>query len=288
MIATAAARLRLLRSRGRALPHPRTTTAATVAALRDGGCARRFLGGGADRESDVAARKLTERGAGDSAGSAASNRPGHYSGSEISQTLQELVGLVDKELKARKPDGSSDSTRMLKQEYQGKIRRSKSLEEMLSLVDEMMEKRLEPDASVYSALIRSCGNLGQWKRSLGYLKQMEKDGLSPNQDCYSAAISSCYRNRQFGQALWLLNKMERRGIEPDLVSFNSVISACGNMGQWQRALSLFAEMEKKGVEHDIFSFSSAISALGKAGHWKQALMLLDKMQRKGIEADDVC
>ena len=123
------------------------------------------------------------------------------------------------------------------------------------------------------------------KVTLQLLDEMQQRRLEPNVISFIATISACEKGRQWEKALQLLDEMQQRRLEPDVISFNAAISACGKGGQWDKALQLLDEMPQRRLDPDVISFSAAISACEKSEQWEKALELLDEMQQRKLEPD---
>ncbi|CAM9360667.1 unnamed protein product, partial [Ectocarpus sp. 4 AP-2014] len=146
----------------------------------------------------------------------------------------------------------------------------------LELLEEMLERRVVPDAAVFTAAMTAVDG---WSAALRLLEVMKREGVLPDVNTYNAALSVIARSGREDVALALLNRMRIDGYCPDIVSFNTAIDACASRETWQEAVELLeVDMPAAKVRPDVISFTSAIHACaGPAGNWEKAYQLLDAM-----------
>ena len=94
----------------------------------------------------------------------------------------------------------------------------------------------------YEQIHLSKESSGGSKVTLQLLDEMQQRRLEPNVINFNATISACEKGRQWEKALQLPYEMQQRRLEPNVISFNAAISACGKGGQWEKALELLDEM----------------------------------------------
>ncbi|CAM9800577.1 unnamed protein product, partial [Ectocarpus sp. 12 AP-2014] len=146
----------------------------------------------------------------------------------------------------------------------------------LELLEEMLERRVVPDAAVFTAAMTAVDG---WGAALRLLEVMKREGVLPDVNTYNAALSVIARSGREDVALALLDRMRIDGYCPDIVSFNTAIDACASREKWQEAVELLeVDMPAAKVKPDVISFTSAIHACaGPTGNWEKAYQLLDAM-----------
>ena len=73
-------------------------------------------------------------------------------------------------------------------------------------------------------------------QALQLLDEMPQRRLDPDVISFSAAISACEKSEQWEKALELLDEMQQRKLEPDVISFSAAISR----GPWDGPRSKFS------------------------------------------------
>jgi pentatricopeptide repeat protein len=126
----------------------------------------------------------------------------------------------------------------------------------LALLDEMHERRVQPDMYCYSAALTALDKARQPKRALALFDEMRRDGVAANVFTFTATISACAKGdaREARRGLALLDEMKAAGVEPNAITYNAAIAACGD--NWETALRLIDEMETHRLRPTRVSYSS--------------------------------
>jgi pentatricopeptide repeat protein len=77
---------------------------------------------------------------------------------------------------------------------------------------------------IYSAVLRAYGRGRQWQRVAGVLQEMRERRVQPDLICYNTAIDAYAKSGQWQPALDLLATMHRAGCPPDVTSYGSAIA----------------------------------------------------------------
>eukprot|EP00438_Fugacium_kawagutii_P008944 Skav206991 [mRNA] locus=scaffold2010:123904:124488:- [translate_table: standard] len=148
----------------------------------------------------------------------------------------------------------------------------------LALLEELQEKRLQPNEWVYGAVVRSCKLQGRWLEAIEILANAPVTvRLS------SELMNVCAQASQWQVACWALADLESLDLEADVVAKNSAMSACARGFAWPAALHMLQELAMPGE----VSYTSVINACGKGFEWSLALDLLRQMQSSSIATSQI-
>eukprot|EP00438_Fugacium_kawagutii_P006596 Skav212975 [mRNA] locus=scaffold423:54590:55945:- [translate_table: standard] len=143
----------------------------------------------------------------------------------------------------------------------------KGWEISLSLLGELRQTRLKPNAFACSAVVRACaGAPNGWVRALHFFFELEQSKVQVNAVALGTALAACELAGRWELALQLM--VDRVKIS-DLACFNCAISSCERGSKWQHALVLFAQAR---LPNDS-TYSAAMLACRKANQWQRALCL---------------
>ncbi|CAK0871857.1 unnamed protein product [Prorocentrum cordatum] len=188
----------------------------------------------------------------------------------------------------------------------------------LSLLNELWEVRLQPDAISYSAGISACGKGEQWKHALSLIDEMREAKMASN--LIAAVLVSARAKREgSGSKLcrcsarcgrrccsrtsdqlqcWGQRVRERRAVAAGIGvaqrdASDEVRSRCHQLQRcdqrvWEmRAVAAFSVAAQQHVAGDggaqLVSYSAGISACEKGGQWQRALVLLGEMWEVELE-----
>ncbi|CAM9346947.1 unnamed protein product, partial [Ectocarpus sp. 8 AP-2014] len=159
----------------------------------------------------------------------------------------------------------------------------------VSLLDEMRQARMYPDARCYGNAMRACAAGGNWQLSLALLNTMKKEGVTRTAFNYNIAMQACRKAERNKKAISLLDEMEKDGVAPDIVTYNTCVTIAGQAGRLDQALELLRRAsEEGGLELDVVSYRAALGGLRREKRWEAAVKLLGDMQRRGLGPDEVC
>ena len=125
-----------------------------------------------------------------------------------------------------------------------------------------------PDTISHNTVISTAARLGEWRRSLAILDEMEAavderrrgagasgtgdaDVVSPDVYTYTATISACERGGEVSAALETFHRMQARGISPNTAAYNAAVRAAATRELWPLSLSLLADMRSDRVPMDL-------------------------------------
>eukprot|EP00930_Biecheleria_cincta_P002685 TRINITY_DN103681_c0_g1_i1.p1 TRINITY_DN103681_c0_g1~~TRINITY_DN103681_c0_g1_i1.p1 ORF type:complete len:785 (-),score=154.41 TRINITY_DN103681_c0_g1_i1:13-2367(-) len=179
----------------------------------------------------------------------------------------------------------------------------------LSLLDEMMEKKLTPSPSAFAAVLNACERGGQLKhaehvrraqggkpretgqRSVAEAATAEEVTTVVNSDeVLYARGNLCARFREKKASPERLQKaaelLRSGGHFKETLPFTTALRNCEHGLHWEWALQFLSEMVPGGVEPDTVTYNVAIAALGRGQQWQRSLALMAGMpEQAGITPD---
>ena len=134
-----------------------------------------------------------------------------------------------------------------------------------------MEKTMQSNVVVHSAVISACEKAEQWQEALTLLEESIDQSFG-NLFTYSSTISACVSGTQWERALLLHGGLLERRLQPNRVTLTALMQACVRGRLWQEAMHFFWSM--KPSEVDLTALSAAMEASAKTKRWSQVLWLL--------------
>ena len=128
--------------------------------------------------------------------------------------------------------------------------------------------------------ISALGRSRQWERALSLLDEMRECGVTPNAISFSAAISACENGGKWERSLSLLDEMRERGVRPDVVTYTALMQALAASGCVEEGFALLRDFEAAGLADTPDSYSAhrtllqacRASGIAAQGDWVQTTM----------------
>ncbi|KAJ6674560.1 PPR CONTAINING PLANT-LIKE PROTEIN [Salix viminalis] len=128
-------------------------------------------------------------------------------------------------------------------------------------------------------------SLGNLKRPLKCLGEMESVGITPNVVSYNTLIAGHCNKGLLSIATKFKNLMGKNGLEPNVVTFNSLIHGFCKEGKLHEANRSFSEMKVMNVTPDTVTYNTLINGYGQVGNSNMAGKVYDEMLRNGVKTD---
>lgn len=161
------------------------------------------------------------------------------------------------------------------------------LDRALSVWDDAMQSRCEPDCRMCTTLIEVCARKGDTQRALDMYDRMRNSRpdskMAPSVHAYTAAMRAAAEGGLWQKALDIWNDMEKARCKPTGHAYAAAISACATGGDWRRAIKLFDDMVDLHIRPDVVSCTALITALGTDGQWEHAEKVVDWMLRADVK-----
>lgn len=196
------------------------------------------------------------------------------------------------------------------------------LEEAESALHDMEECGIDPDVSVYSAVVEGhrknmsfskalrfvndkvaqkgeriinpviassmlqcwC-QMGKFSEALDQVIAFRNLNITLDRFCYNVAFDALIKLGRVDEAVELFREMTCEGIDPDVVNYTTLIGGCCQHGRCGQAIDLIMEMESKGKPPDIVVYN--VLAGGLARNAENAYGILKLMEDRGVKPTSV-
>lgn len=157
----------------------------------------------------------------------------------------------------------------------------------ISYFQEMLDSDCEPDAAIYTGLIR--GFVKQYKMDQVYrlLVMMKEKGYPPDAQWYDALIRLMAKHQMPDLIVQVYKKMIRDGHEPTFHTFNRMMRSFFSVKNYDMASAVWEEMKCKGCCPNENSYTLLIGGLVRLGRAVEAFKFLEEMMEKGMKAPPV-
>ncbi|KAF7801266.1 pentatricopeptide repeat-containing protein [Senna tora] len=158
---------------------------------------------------------------------------------------------------------------------------SGAAEEALTLFNDMIDSRNEPDETTWVAVISSCSSLGDPCLAESLIKKLYRNNVHSNHYVKTALLDMHAKcgNLEAAQSIF-----DQLGVHRSSITWNAMISAYARVGDLASARDLFDKMEKR----DTVSWNSIIAGYAQNGESLTAIDLFKEMIRsKDSRADEV-
>ncbi|CAE8702985.1 unnamed protein product, partial [Polarella glacialis] len=112
-------------------------------------------------------------------------------------------------------------------------------ERALELGWESVERGLEPDVISCNVMLTALERLGRWRDGLSILDDMISRKMQPTSSTYGSLIPSGSDDEDSDswlRAIGLFEASLAQGLEPCVITCGKVINSCGRCGHWELAL----------------------------------------------------
>ncbi|PHU08124.1 hypothetical protein BC332_24613 [Capsicum chinense] len=161
----------------------------------------------------------------------------------------------------------------------------KKLQEAETVLLDMEEQGMVPDAFCYGAVINGYCNTGNMSKALAFHDKMETKGIKSNCVIVSSILQCLCKNGKESDAVDQFSRFKNKGIFLDEVAYNGVIDALCKLGRFEEAEKLLDEMKGKRMTPDIVHYTTLINGYCLHGRILDAMGLFDKMKEKGLKPD---
>ncbi|PON86482.1 Pentatricopeptide repeat [Trema orientale] len=163
------------------------------------------------------------------------------------------------------------------------------LEEAMRLKEDMIRLyRVEPEAPVYTPLIKELCRIGELSLAFGLKDELERYKVKLDSAVYTTLISALSKFGRKGEAYWILEEMKVSGCKPDTVTYNAMINGFCMEKDFEAAYKILDQMVKEGCKPNIISYNVIIGGLCNEGKWVEANDLFEDLPRRGCKPDIVC
>ena len=162
------------------------------------------------------------------------------------------------------------------------LKKGFSQESVRNILKEMEGSNVQPSSFLFSRILASYRDRGEWQRSFQVLKEMKSSGIRPDRHFYNVMIDTFGKYNCLDHAMSTFEQMISEGIEPDTVTWNTLTDCHCKLGCHDRAEELFEEMQQKGYKPCTTTYNIMISCFGEQQRWKDVKGLFGRMQSQGL------
>lgn len=165
------------------------------------------------------------------------------------------------------------------------------LEKSFSLLEELLERGLEPTIVTYGTLMTACERVGSVQGVSHVFKKLNKYSkhLRPNEIIYGAAISCCRKASEPERTTLLLHKMLKEKLSPNTAVFNTVLMSQAENKNFDKATIVYRLMKSDKIPQSARpnrqTYNALIIALALDGRPSDAEYYLKEMRKDGFLPD---
>ncbi|CAL4925217.1 unnamed protein product [Urochloa decumbens] len=161
--------------------------------------------------------------------------------------------------------------------------KSKKGDKMWEILSVLLENGYCKNARDYHLVISFLGKAGKVREAYDVLKEVKRKRLEPDVSLYNALMEALCRNDLLRPAKKLWDEMFTSGCIPNLQTYNILITKFTEMGEIEEVQQLFDHMFQKGVAPDVATYTSFITMLCQENKYEQALEIFKKSLAQDAE-----
>lgn len=120
-----------------------------------------------------------------------------------------------------------------------------------------------------------------WRVVLGVYEWMQREAFDLTVHVYTLVLGSAGNVGQWGVVDRVLRDMARAGVKKDAFVYNTLILCNSNGGRHEEALEWYREMGAHNIQGNQVLYTTVIKMLTKAQHHEEAAELSDELRRRG-------
>ncbi|KAF6143257.1 hypothetical protein GIB67_039040 [Kingdonia uniflora] len=145
----------------------------------------------------------------------------------------------------------------------------------------VFRRRFRADTVSYNVIANGWCLIKKTSKALEVLEEMVERGLEPTVSTYNILLKGFFQASQIKQAWDFFLQMKKRGCEIDVVTYTTVIHGFGVAGEIDKAKKIFNEMIKQGCLPTVPTYNALIGVLCKKDDVENAIVVFEEMVRKG-------
>jgi pentatricopeptide repeat protein len=150
--------------------------------------------------------------------------------------------------------------------------RTKRLERVLAVFDEMTARGIEPALTTFNAVLDACARNGQMERAPGLLQDMQKRGLEANLITYSTLMKGFCQEGDIPAALATFEELQKNGKnQPDEIVYNTILDGCVQAKLVKEGEKIFADMQASRIAPSNYTVTCMIKLMGQARRVDRAI-----------------
>lgn len=152
--------------------------------------------------------------------------------------------------------------------------------EAVSMFDEMVEQRVEPDDVAFIGVLSACSHSGLVDKGRCYFNSMEgKFSIVPKIEHYGCMVDMLSRAGLVKEALEFVSKMP---LEPNQIIWRSIITACHARGELKLGESISKELIRTEPMHES-NYVLLSNIYAKLRRWEKKTKVREMMDMRGMK-----
>ncbi|KAL4341781.1 hypothetical protein GQ457_08G022670 [Hibiscus cannabinus] len=167
--------------------------------------------------------------------------------------------------------------------------RSGKINQAWNVLHELLALRAPLETPPFNVLLTGLGRSGDIKRMNTLMAEMKESDIQPDAVTFGVLINQLCKLRRVDDAMEVLNKLgegngSRGGsIAADVIMYNTMIDGLCKVGRQEEGLHLMEQMRSmKGLEPNIVTYNCLIDGFCKAGELERGKLLFEQMNEDGI------
>lgn len=138
----------------------------------------------------------------------------------------------------------------------------------------------------FNLALQAYGRSGQRLRVESLLREMEQRGVEPDARTYRTVLLFYAAKHYYKQMRGVVATMRAKGFKADVRVYNIVLSGYARMARRDDMLRAYQEMLADGVEPDVRSFTHLVRGFKKFGTQTDLAVVEEEREGRGVEPDD--
>jgi pentatricopeptide repeat protein len=152
--------------------------------------------------------------------------------------------------------------------------------------EEMRASGVAPSAFVFTTLMMSLADQGQYERALSVPDSMLRAGVRPDAVFYNALLAVLHASRMpWHLCLAVLRRMRAGGVAPSVAHYNTLLLAAGDAADPTRAADLLTMMQADNVPPNAGTFAALLLVHARAGDWQRAVTVAEEAARQHVRME---
>lgn len=144
---------------------------------------------------------------------------------------------------------------------------------------EAFDKIYSHNVASWNAIIAAFIQVGQGKRALQLLREMQLEGVKPDEVTSTILLGVCSDFSYLQQGNLIHANVVKNGFSSDIAVGTALVSMYGKCGSLDEAGRVFSKLSCQ----DVVSWNALVTVYAQHGHGKEAFQLLPKMEQQGVK-----
>ncbi|KAL6201573.1 hypothetical protein ACLB2K_025286 [Fragaria x ananassa] len=138
------------------------------------------------------------------------------------------------------------------------------------------DPRLEPDVTVYNAVLNACAQRKQWEGAFWVLEQLKKQGVQPAPTTYGLVMEVMFACGKYNLVHEFFKKMQKSSI-PNALTYRVIVNTLWREEKIDEAVQTVRDMERRGIVGSAALYYDFARCLCSGGRCQEALMQIEKI-----------